>query len=674
MPLNILDYDPYLEPFKEDLSLRLFEFARTKKRLLGTDGSLVYFANGYKYFGFQQESKHWTFREWAPNAKRAWLVGDFNNWENNFELKQAYGGTWEISIPGMLPVGSKVKVKLLLPSGETVYRVPSYIMFAIPNERHELDGVIVQPKYDWKNKAPQLKEAPLIYEAHIGISTEEYKINSYKEFTRDVLPRIKKAGYNTIQLMAIMEHPLYASFGYQVSNFFAISSRFGQPEDLMELIDQAHGMGLRVLLDVVHSHAVKNIEDGLNYFDGTENQYFHEGERGNHPAWKTKLFNYGKDEVIHFLLSNLKFWLDTYHFDGFRFDGVTSMLYHDHGLGTAFTDYSKYFSLNTDIEAVTYLMLANELTHLFNPSATTIAEDMSAMPGMALPISSGGIGFDYRLSMGIPDFWIKQLKEKTDNSLDLLSLWWELTTRRPGEKNIGYSESHDQALVGDKTIMMWLADEEIYWKMDLNSQSLKIDRAIALHKLIRLITFSLAGEGYLNFMGNEFGHPEWLDFPRQENHDDFQHARRQWSLADNKDLRFQYLLTFDQAMINLERHYKFLESPEPVQQLWIKNSDKLLAYKKGQLLFVFNFHPSYEQELQLQFPEKPELIFDSDDQKFGGFGPRSSFGWSKGHLNLILEPRTAMVSKLKNKNLSIDRFFLLTESQKLLTEIQKVCQ
>lgn len=647
MPLNILDYDPYLEPFKEDLSLRLFEFARTKKRLLGTDGSLVDFANGYKYFGFQQESKHWTFREWAPNAKRAWLVGDFNNWENNFELKQAYGGTWEISIPGMLPVGSKVKVKLLLPSGETVYRVPSYIMFAIPNERHELDGVIVQPKYDWKNKAPQLKEAPLIYEAHIGISTEEYKINSYKEFTRDVLPRIKKAGYNTIQLMAIMEHPLYASFGYQVSNFFAISSRFGQPEDLMELIDQAHGMGLRVLLDVVHSHAVKNIEDGLNYFDGTENQYFHEGERGNHPAWKTKLFNYGKDEVIHFLLSNLKFWLDTYHFDGFRFDVVTSMLYHDHGLGTAFTDYSKYFSLNTDIEAVTYLMLANELTHLFNPSATTIAEDMSAMPGMALPISSGGIGFDYRLSMGIPDFWIKQLKEKTDNSLDLLSLWWELTTRRPGEKNIGYSESHDQALVGDKTIMMWLADEEIYWKMDLNSQSLKIDRAIALHKLIRLITFSLAGEGYLNFMGNEFGHPEWLDFPRQENHDDFQHARRQWSLGDNKDLRFQYLLAFDQAMINLERHYKFLESPEPVQQLWIKNSDKLLAYKKGQLLFVFNFHPSYEQELQLQFPEKPELIFDSDDQKFGGFGPRSSFGWSKGHLNLILEPRTAMVFQIK---------------------------
>ncbi|WP_374284849.1 alpha-amylase family glycosyl hydrolase [Lactococcus sp.] len=648
MPLNILDYDPYLEPFKDDLSFRLFEYARTKKRLLGVDGSLKDFANGYQYFGFQQEEKHWTFREWAPAAKKAYLVGDFNNWDNNFELKPSYGGVWEIVVPGQLPVGSKVKVKLILESGQTVYRVPSYAMYAIPNEQAQLDGVIVNPQYTFKHKTPKMTEAPLIYEAHIGISTEEYRINTYKEFTRDVLPRIKKEGYNTIQLMAIMEHPLYSSFGYQVSNFYAISSRFGQPEDLMELIDTAHGFGLHVLLDVVHSHAVKNVGDGLNLFDGTTGQYFHEGARGEHSAWNTKLFNYGKDEVLHFLLSNLKFWLDVYHFDGFRFDGVTSMIYHDHGLGTAFTDYSKYFSLNTDVEAVTYLMLANELIRQVNPDAITIAEDMSAMPGMALPISAGGIGFDYRLSMGIPDFWIKQLKEKSDDQLDLMSLWWELTTRRPGEKNIGYAESHDQALVGDKTIMMWLADAEIYWKMDTGSQSLTIDRAIALHKLIRLVTFSLAGEGYLNFMGNEFGHPEWLDFPRQENGDDFQHARRQWSLADNQDLRFKYLLAFDQDMIALERHHDFLAQTESLQQKWVKNSDKLLAYQKGDLLFVFNFHPSYEQELSLMTDEKPELIFDTDDNKYGGFGPRSSFGWSKGKLNLILAPRTAMVFKVNN--------------------------
>lgn len=647
MPLNILDYDPYLEPYKDDLSLRLYEFARTKKRLLGIDGTLTDFASGYHYFGFQQEKSFWTFREWAPNAVKAYLVGDFNNWDGGrFELSAAYGGVWEIQIPGVLPVGSKVKVELVLPNGEHVFRVPSYALSARSNEHYQLDGVIIHPEYQWQHTAPKAPQAPLIYEAHIGISTEEYRMNTYKEFTRDVLPRIKKAGYNTIQLMAIMEHPLYASFGYQVSNFYAASSRFGQAEDLMELIDTAHGMGLRVLLDVVHSHAVKNVGDGLNMFDGTTSQYFHEGERGEHSAWHTKLFNYGKDEVIHFLLSNLKFWLEVYHFDGFRFDGVTSMLYHDHGLGTAFTDYSKYFSLNTDLEAVTYLMMANELIHQVNPEATTIAEDMSAMPGMALPISSGGIGFDYRLSMGIPDFWIKQLKEKTDNELDLMALWWELTTRRPGEKNIGYAESHDQALVGDKTIMMWLANEEIYWKMDINSRSLRIDRAIALHKLIRLVTFSLAGEGYLNFMGNEFGHPEWLDFPREENGNSYQHARRQWSLAEKEDLRFQYLLKFDQDMIALENNEKFMEQPATLQQRWIKNEDKLLAYQKGKLLFVFNFHPNYEEQLVLDLTEKPELVFDTDDQKYNGFGPRSSFGWSKGKLSLILAPRTAMVFKI----------------------------
>lgn len=646
--LNILQYDPYLEPYKEDLSYRLFEFSRTKKRLLGMEGKLTDFANGHKYFGFQQEKEYWTFREWAPHAEKAFLVGDFNDWTDKHELKAAYGGVWEIAVPGDLPLGSKVKVKLVI-NGAEVYRVPSYALYAVQNEHFELDGVIVAPQYQFQHSSPLLEEeAPLIYEAHIGISSEENKINTYQEFTRDVLPRIKAAGYNTIQLMAIMEHPLYASFGYQVSNFFAISSRFGKPEDLMALIDTAHGMGLRVLLDVVHSHAVKNVGDGLNLFDGSSDQYFHQGARGEHAAWNTKLFNYGKDEVIHFLLSNLKFWLETYHFDGFRFDGVTSMLYHHHGLGTSFDSYKKYFSTETDIEAVVYLMLATELVHQVNPQATLIAEDMSAMPGMALPISEGGIGFDYRFSMGVPDYWIKQFKEKSDEDLDLMQLWWELTTRRPGEKNIGYVESHDQALVGDKTLMMWLANEAIYDAMDIHSESMVVDRAVALHKIVRLITFSLAGEGYLNFMGNEFGHPEWLDFPREGNHDSFQHARRQWSLAAKEHLRYQYLLKFDHDMIALEKNYHFLKQSDSLQQYWIKNENKLLAYRKGNLLFVLNFHPTMEQRLQLDVPNPPTFLLDTDDRKYGGFGPRSSFSYQKetGKLKLSLAARTAMVFQL----------------------------
>ena len=646
--LNILQYDPYLEPYKEDLSYRLFEFSRTKKRLLGMEGKLTDFANGHKYFGFQQEKEYWTFREWAPHAEKAFLVGDFNDWTDKHELKAAYGGVWEIAVPGDLPLGSKVKVKLVI-NGAEVYRVPSYALYAVQNEHFELDGVIVAPQYQFQHSSPLLEEeAPLIYEAHIGISSEEHKINTYQEFTRGILPRIKAAGYNTIQLMAIMEHPLYASFGYQVSNFFAISSRFGKPEDLMALIDTAHGMGLRVLLDVVHSHAVKNVGDGLNLFDGSSDQYFHQGARGEHAVWNTKLFNYGKDEVIHFLLSNLKFWLETYHFDGFRFDGVTSMLYHHHGLGTSFDSYKKYFSTETDIEAVVYLMLATELVHQVNPQATLIAEDMSAMPGMALPISEGGIGFDYRLSMGVPDYWIKQFKEKSDEDLDLMQLWWELTTRRPGEKNIGYVESHDQALVGDKTLMMWLANEAIYDAMDIHSESMVVDRAVALHKIVRLITFSLAGEGYLNFMGNEFGHPEWLDFPREGNHDSFQHARRQWSLAAKEHLRYQYLLKFDHDMIALEKNYHFLKQSDSLQQYWIKNENKLLAYRKGNLLFVLNFHPTMEQRLQLDVPNPPTFLLDTDDRKYGGFGPRSSFSYQKetGKLKLSLAARTAMVFQL----------------------------
>ncbi|GAB2024895.1 alpha-amylase family glycosyl hydrolase [Lactovum odontotermitis] len=646
--LEIIERDPWLEPFEGDLQHRVFEYERTKRRLLGDnfEKPLTDFADGYKYFGFHQETDSWVYREWAPNpaVSAVYLVGDFNDWDGTqHELRPIGAGNWELRVPGKMPLGSRVKVKLII-NGQPNWRVPTYANYVEQQPDISFAQVLYQPTYQFKYPQPELTEAPLIYEAHIGISSEEYKINSYSEFARDVLPRIKADGYNTIQLMAIQEHPLYSSFGYQVSNFYAASSRFGKPDELMALIDEAHRLGIRVLLDVIHSHAVKNVGDGLNLFDGTVSQFFHEGE---HPAWHTMLFNYGKDEVIHFLLSNLKFWLDIYKFDGFRFDGVTSMLYHDHGLGTSFDSYSKYFSMNTDVEAVTYLMLATELIHSFKPDATCIAEDMSAMPGMALPISEGGVGFDYRLAMGVPDYWIKQLKTKSDEQLNLQELWWELTTRRPGEKNIGYVESHDQALVGDKTIMFRLADAEMYWSMDIHSQSLVIDRAMALHKLIRLITFSLAGEGYLDFMGNEFGHPEWLDFPRPGNGDSFQHARRQWSLADNPELRYQYLLAFDNAMTALEHEFKFIEQTASLRQRWIQNDDKILAFQKGGLLLAFNFHPTETKYMRFDIQGTAELIFDTDDAKFGGFGPRSHFKQENGQIELTLASRTAMVFRIK---------------------------
>ena len=429
-------------------------------------------------------------------------------------------------------------------------------------------------------------------------------------------------GYNAIQLMAIQEHPYYGSFGYHVSNLFAVSSRFGTPEELKELIDTAHSLGLILLLDVVHSHSVKNTNEGLNLFDGTDYQYFHAGPRGEHPAWDSMLFDYSKFEVQRLLLSNVRYWLEDFRFDGFRFDGVTSMIYLDHGLGKGFSSYDEYFGANLDPDALAYLQMANILAHAIKPAAITIAEDVSGMVGMARPVADGGLGFDYRLAMGVPDNWIKLLKEKRDEDWDLGSIFHTLLNRRKDEKHIGYAESHDQALVGDKTIAFRLMDKDMYYNMDTDSKSLVVDRGVALHKMIRLITFSLAGEGYLNFMGNEFGHPEWVDFPREGNNWSFHHARRHWSLADNPRLRYAGLLRFDKAMLHLDKQFHLLEDPL-VEQLALHEDTRQLIFRRGPLVFAFNFHPTESYvglRIPVPDPKDYRVVLDTDNKNFGGFG------------------------------------------------------
>ena len=622
---RILEIDPYLEPFEKDIELRMSLFKEKRASLLGELKNLSEFANGHKYFGFHRTEGGWVYREWAPAAERMYLTGDFNGWDTeSCPMERLENGAFEVFIDGKdtLKVGQKVQA-IVISGGRMLRRIPTYATRVVQDPVTYLWCAEIEDAFEpfpWTDKGFKAEKTPFIYECHIGMAQEKGSIGTYKEFRENILPRIKELGYNTIQIMAIMEHPYYGSFGYQVSNFFAASSRFGSSYELKELINAAHKMGIAVLLDVVHSHAVKNTNEGLNEFDGTVYQFFHEGEKGNHSAWGTKLFNYGKNEVLHFLLSNLKYWMEIFHFDGFRFDGVTSMLYHDHGLGSAFTNYDMYFSMNTDTCAVTYLMLANELIHEINPKAITIAEDMSGMPGMCLKIKDGGIGFDYRLSMGVPDLWIKTIKECSDDNWDIIKLWYELTGRRPKEKNIGYSESHDQALVGDKTIMFRLCDSEMYSNMSKNSASIVIDRGIALHKMIRLITASLAGEGYLNFMGNEFGHPEWIDFPREGNNWSYHYCRRQWSLVDNTELRYCQLNEFDKAMIALLKKEKVMDTTP--ENRWMHQDDKILIYTKGDLVFIFNFHPTKSFEkyfIPVGKKGKYKVILSSDDDLFGGF-------------------------------------------------------
>lgn len=619
---KIFEIDPYLLPYSEDIKLRMELYKKKKAELVGKSGNLVDFADGYKYFGFHKCDNGFVYREWAPSADALFLCGDFNSWNtDSHEMTRLENGVFEIYCDN-LEVGQKVQT-IVWHEGQMLRRIPLYATRVVQDPVTYLWCAEIEDTfadYSWTDSGFVPEKTPFIYECHIGMAQEHGHIGSYSEFTEYTLPRIKALGYNTIQIMAVMEHPYYGSFGYQVSNFFAASSKYGRSEELKKLIDTAHSMGITVLLDVVHSHAVKNTNEGINEFDGTVYQFFHEGGKGDHSAWGTKLFNYGKNEVIHFLLSNLKYWMDVFHFDGFRFDGVTSMLYHDHGLGSAFTSYDMYFSMNTDTEAVTYLQLANELVHKINKNALTVAEDMSGMPGMCLKISDGGIGFDYRLSMGVPDLWIKMIKEQSDENWNMGHLWWELNSRRPKEKNIGYSESHDQALVGDKTIMFRLCDAEMYTSMQKFGGSPVVDRGIALHKMIRLITASLAGEGYLNFMGNEFGHPEWIDFPREGNGWSYHYCRRQWSLVDNPDLRYRELNDFDKAMVSLLKENELLGKKAECK--WIHEDDKIIIYTKGDFVFAFNFHPTKSFDgyfVPVSKKGNYEIVLSSDDGVFGGF-------------------------------------------------------
>ncbi len=617
--------DDWLSPYTAIIDRRIENCISKEYHLAGKD-SLLNFALGHHYYGLHCINASWIFRENAPNATEIFLIGTFNNWEERHEYRLQRlneNGDWEIILAaGKLKHEDLYKLSVHWKGGKGE-RIPTYADRVVQDEVTKIFTAQVwnpRKKYQWQVTDFHIPSSnPVIYEAHIGMATSEEKVGTYKEFTQNVIPVIVNAGYNTIQLMAIQEHPFYGSFGYHVSNFFATSSRFGTPEDLKALVDTAHQAGINVIMDLIHSHSVRNENEGLGLFDGDPGQFFHSDNRRIHRAWDSLCFNYGKDNVIHFLLSNCRYWLEEYKFDGFRFDGITSMIYYDHGLEKNFTSYDQYFDGNQDEDALIYLYLANKLIHTFKHDALTIAEEMSGMPGIAAPIETKGYGFDCRLSMGVPDYWIKLVKETSDENWDMGKLMYELTQHRPEEKIISYCESHDQALVGDKTLIFRMIDAEMYYGMTKQHHSIAIDRGIALHKMIRLITFATSGGGYLNFMGNEFGHPEWIDFPREGNNWSYKFARRQWDLIKNPDLKYQYLANFDRSMINLHNDFNFL-SNSYIYRIVDNNADKVIAFARGDLLFIFNFHPTRSYtDYGIPFRGKFRIILDSDNPEFGGY-------------------------------------------------------
>ena len=665
-PLNIIKNDPWLEPYADAINGRYQDAVNKERELVGKGGSLVDFANAHHYFGLHRTADGWVFREWAPNATDIVLVGDFTCWQElaKYRMTRLDNGVWELRLKhGDINHGDLYKM-IVYWNGGMGERIPAYANRVVQDEvSHIFSAQVWAPEneYKWQIESFKPNVSPLlIYECHIGMAQEREGVGTYVEFRDLVLPRIAKDGYNAIQIMAIQEHPYYGSFGYHVSSFFAPSSRFGTPEELKSLIDEAHRLGIAVIMDIVHSHAVKNENEGLGRLDGSYNQYFYGDHRREHPAWDSLCFDYGKNDVLNFLLSNCKYWLEEFKFDGFRFDGVTSMLYYNHGLGQAFGSYGDYYNGGQDTNAITYLTLANKLIHAINPHAITIAEEMSGMPGLAAKIKDGGMGFDYRMAMGIPDYWIKMLKEKKDEDWHPTSIYWELTNRRADEKTVSYVESHDQALVGDKTVIFRLIDDKMYWHMMKGDDDMTVARGIALHKMIRLVTIASINGAYLNFMGNEFGHPEWIDFPREGNGWSHKYARRQWDLVDRQDLQYHYLNDFDNAMVALVKKAKNFQSL-PVEKLWEKDDDQVLAFKRGEYVFVFNFNPykSFSDYGILAPVGEYKVVLSTDNPAFGGYGNIDEKTVHFTHhdelyaphgvewLKLYLPARSAMVLKMK---------------------------
>jgi 1,4-alpha-glucan branching enzyme len=572
---HLLNIDPYLKPFKGHILNHGTRVEETIKKITNANQGLTEYANGHLYFGLHKNTQEnvWHYREWLPNATKVLFVGP----KGEYPLTKDEHGNFSGNIPlSELSHGDEYFLKVYYPGGEGL-RMSSHARWTKQDPSNHAFSARVwdQPNYLWKHEDSRI-------------------VATYKECQRDVLPYVKSMGFNTIQLMAIMEHPFYGSFGYHVGSFYAPSSRFGTPDDLRELIDSIHGEGLNVVMDLVHSHSVKNIGESLNEQDGSSYQYFHKGPRGDHKVWDSKIFDYGKPEVLHFLLSNLKYWLDEFHFDGFRFDGVTSMLYHHHGIGTNFNSYHHYFNEQLDHDAITYLTLANKLIHDHTNGAISIAEDVSGYPGIAYPSHLGGLGFDFRLAMGQPDYWVNLIKNVPDRPFQLGEMFYRVTDHRPREKEISYVESHDQALVGDQTLIFRLLGENMYTSMRLDQGNTETQRAFGLVNLFKGLTFLTSEGGSLTFMGNEFGHPEWIDFPRQGNGFSHDKARRLWFLKDDPELQYQQYLKFDQKLNLFIKENNFLNLPK-AKTVLMNQESQFLILSRGDFVMAFNFSPEHQE-------------------------------------------------------------------------------
>ncbi|XP_047249302.1 1,4-alpha-glucan-branching enzyme 3, chloroplastic/amyloplastic isoform X3 [Capsicum annuum] len=516
------------------------------------------------------------------------------------ETKKGRNGWVQKYMPA-LPHGSQYRVYFNTPNGP-LERVPAWATFVIPDaDGKQAVAVHWEPTpeyaYKWKHKQPVKPKSLRIYECHIGISGQEPKISSFNDFISKVLPHVKEAGYNAIQIIGVVEHKDYFTVGYRVTNFYAVSSRYGTPDDFKRLIDEAHGLGLLVFLEIVHSYAAADEMVGLSLFDGTNDCYFHTGKRGLHKFWGTRMFKYGDLDVLHFLLSNLNWWVEEYHVDGFHFHSLSSMLYTHNGFASFTGDMDEYCNQYVDKDALLYLILANEVLHTLHPNVITIAEDATLYPGLCDQTSQGGLGFDYFANLSASEMWLALLENTPDHE-------WCM-------------KNHNQSISGGCSFAEILIGNSL-GKSSISQESLV--RGCSLHKMIRLITCTIGGHAYLNFMGNEFGHPKRVEFPMSSNNFSFSLANRSWDLLEN-DVHYQ-LFSFDKDMMDLDKNGRIL-SRGLANIHHVNDTTMVISYLRGPNLFVFNFHPvnSYERyTIGVEEAGEYQITLNTDEKKYGGRG------------------------------------------------------
>jgi 1,4-alpha-glucan branching enzyme len=664
IPANPLE-DATLAAYRDFLERRARRFTGELKRIVAAYGSLRAYAALHTNLGIHKIRRtdgtfSWRLREYMPNAEDLWLTTDRLNFQRHasYRFRRLENGVFQLSLPeDALAHGTymelRVKPRKRGPEQGALRRVPAFATWV------EQDAVLPsqwcarlwapEKPYRFRHRRPAKAVFPRIYEAHVGmaqsaLARQGQSVGSYRDFAADMLPRIRDAGYTAVQLMGILEHPLYRSYGYQVSSYFAPSSRFGTPDEFRGLVDAAHGLSLMVILDIPHGHACANTEQGIAAYDGS--RYLFSGE---HNQWGTPSFDYAQEMTRRFLLSNCRYWLEEFRVDGFRFDAVGNMIYADHGVDDDFSHVGRCFYggnglPRADENGELYLCLANALIRRIRPQALSIAEEFSGMPGLTCPPKEGGLGFDYRFAMGIPDYWEKCI----ESPRDMGSLWYETTNHRPYDRTVSYVECHDQCINGHDAMIWRLIGKDMYDYMAVFTDNWNTSRGLAFYRLMRLVTLCTADAGYLNFMGDEFGHPEWLD--------DESRAHRQWHLAGRADLKYAGLAAWDRAQMTLVAGRLPDFQQQPLFR-FIHEDDRILAFERGRLLFVFNFH-ELQAKTNLLFAVTPGKYVErlsSDETAFAGKGnlcvgvpPVEHFTRVLDHrheqdVSLYLPPMTALV-------------------------------